>query len=102
MPELRVIDGGNDFADAASAAFDQYNEIDDVEFALPPNLYVGLVTGLIGAAAGLVSLIIYFHLWDPAPYISPQWLTFAALGATAGFFLRLEAALPQLFLRTDD
>jgi hypothetical protein len=102
MPDLRVIDGGREIADAAPASFDIHDEFDDVEFGAPPNVFVGLATGLVGALAGFISLLIYFHIWDPAPYVSPQWLVFACLGAVAGYFMRMEKSLPpQLFVADD-
>jgi hypothetical protein len=53
------------------------------------------LTGLAGAAAGTVSLIAYFMLFNPLSYFSWDWLVFLVAGASAGFFLRIE----QLILK---
>jgi hypothetical protein len=36
--------------------------VDDEVFGIPPNLLTGLLTGLLGACAGVASLIIFFYL----------------------------------------
>ena len=61
-----------------------------MEFGPPPTLLVGLITGLLGAGAGVVSLLLYFKLWQPESYISQQWLIFVIAGAIVGFYLRIE------------
>lgn len=102
MPELHVIDGDKDIADSDFSSFHTYEQPEDIEFGLPPNLYVGLATGLVGALAGVLSLVIYFQFWDPAPYISPQWLFFAYLGGVVGFFLRMEKPLTDWDALSDE
>jgi H+/Cl- antiporter ClcA len=64
--------------------------MDDSQFDLPPSLFVGIITGLVGAAAAVVSLLVYFKLFQPETYISQRWLIFVFLGTVIGFFLRLE------------
>ena len=66
------------------------DQLSDEVFGAPPNLLMGLLTGLVGAVAGVVSLICYFYAWQPHYYISPDWLVFVALGLIVGFFMRLE------------
>ena len=69
------------------------DQLDDEVFGIPPSLITGVLTGLAGAAAGVFSLPIFFFLWEPDYYISPEWLTFVALGGIVGIFLRLEQPL---------
>jgi hypothetical protein len=69
------------------------DQLGDEVFGIPPSLVTGLLTGLSGAAAGAVSLPIFFLLWEPDYYISPEWLIFVALGGIVGIFLRLEQPL---------
>jgi hypothetical protein len=83
---------GDDPASSNEVIVDQLG--DDV-FGIPPNLKTGLLTGLVGAAAGGVSLFLYFYLWKQNYYVSQDWQIFIALGVIAGFFLRFE----QLFFR---
>lgn len=91
MVELRIIDGGRD----ATGSEQVVDQIPDIEFGIPKNLYFGLVSAALGAAAGLMSLICYFHFSSPDLYISPQWLMFIAAGAVVGFFMRIERPLQQ-------
>lgn len=69
------------------------DQLGDEVFGIPPSLITGLLTGLAGAAAGAVSLPIFFFLWEPDYHISPEWLNFVALGGLVGMFLRLEQPL---------
>ena len=69
------------------------DQLDDEIFGIPPNLRTGLLTAFIGTVAGAFSLPIYFMLWEPDHYISPEWLVFVALGTITGFFLRFEQPL---------
>ena len=78
---------GDNPASSNEAIVDQLGE---EVFGIPPSLKTGLLTGLIGTIAGVVSLKIYFFFGEPDHYIGPDWLLFVALGAIAGFFLRLE------------
>ncbi len=78
---------GDDSASSDKVIVDQLGE---EAFGFPPSLKTGLLTGLVGAAAGGVSLFFYFLLWKPDYYVSPDWLIFIALGVIAGFFLRIE------------
>ena len=102
MSDLHAFHGDKDIAKTASAYFNDHEEAEDVEFGLPPNLYIGFATGLVGAAAGLLSLAIFFLIWDPAPYESAGWLRFIFLGAIAGFFMRMEKTLPKAVGHVDD
>ena len=69
------------------------DQLGDEVFGFPPSLIMGVLTALAGAAAGAVSLPIFFFLWEPDYYISPEWLIFVALGGIVGIFLRLEHPL---------
>lgn len=67
-----------------------YNCVDDEVFGIPPNPITGLLTGLLGASAGAVSLIVFFFVWEPYHFVPRDWLVFVALGGTVGVFLRIE------------
>ena len=67
-----------------------YQCADDEVFGIPPNLITGFLTGLLGASAGAVSLIVFFYIWEPVYFVSREWLVFVALGGTVGIFLRIE------------
>lgn len=69
------------------------DQLDDTEFGIPPSLLVGFVTSLFGAGAGVLSLVIFFYVWNPDAYVSSEWLGFVLIGAIMGFFLRLERPL---------
>ena len=69
------------------------DQLDDMEFGVPPSLLVGFVTSLFGAGAGVLSLVIFFYVWNPESYVSAEWLGFILIGAIMGFFLRLERPL---------
>ena len=88
MPHLRVIQGGRDQPTNQSDAV--YKCIDDGIFGIPPDTVTGLLTGMLGACAGFVSLIVFFYFVEPHHYISPEWLVFVALGGVIGVFLRIE------------
>ena len=93
MSDLHVIKGGRDYAHETESSAINLHNADHSQFGPPPSLLVGIVTAILGAAVGVVSLLIFFKLWQPEPYISPQWLSFIILGAIFGFFLRLERPL---------
>ena len=88
MPDLKVIQGGREQPTNQSNAV--YDRVDRDVFGIPPNLITGLLTGLLGAFAGFASLIVYFYVWEPHHYVSPEWLVFALLGGIVGVFLRIE------------
>jgi hypothetical protein len=88
---LRVIQGGQERPTDRSDALDDY--VDDEVFGIPPNLISGFLTGLLGASAGAISLIVFFHVREPYHYVSLEWLIFVALGGAIGFFLRIEWSL---------
>lgn len=69
------------------------DQLGDQIFGIPPNPLTALLTGLAGAVAGGISLLIFFYFWEPGYYISPDWLIFVALGGIAGLFLRFEQPL---------
>ena len=87
-PHLRVLQGGRELPTNRSDAV--YDCVDDEVFGIPPNLITGLLTGLLGASAGAISLLVHFKLYQPETYISQHWLLFVFLGTVIGFFLRLE------------
>lgn len=88
MPQLGIKESiGDDPASLNELIVDQ---LDDEVFGIPPSLKMGLLTGLVGAAAGGISLFLYFYVWKPDYYVSPDWLIFVALGVIMGFFLRIE------------
>ena len=88
---MRVIQGSRELPTNRSDAV--YDCVDDEVLGIPPNLMTGLLTGLLGVNAGVVSLIVYFYFSEPYHYISPDWLAFVALGGTVGAFLRIERPL---------
>jgi hypothetical protein len=90
MPELMVIQGGRDSSLEDDTAGFQRVQADEGQFGPPPNLLIGLLTSLVGAGAGIISLVIYFKIFLPGSYASPIWLQFVLAGAIAGFFLRIE------------
>lgn len=69
------------------------DQLEEQQFGVPPSLIIGIITSLFGAGAGVVSLIIFFYVWKPEAYVSPEWLVFVLTGAFAGFFMRLERPL---------
>ena len=90
MTHLYIIRGGKDDPPSADSSTIDLHSMDDSQFDLPPSLLVGIITGLVGAAAAVVSLLVYFKLFQPETYISQHWLIFVFLGTVIGFFLRLE------------
>jgi hypothetical protein len=64
---LRVIQGGQERPTDRSDALDDY--VDDEVFGIPPNLITGFLTGLFGASAGAISLIVFFHVREPSHYV---------------------------------
>jgi hypothetical protein len=88
MSDFRIKESIDD--DHASLNDVIVDQLGDEVFGIPPSLRTGLLTGLVGAAAGGVSLFFYFYLWKPEYYVSPDWLIFIALGLIVGFFLRIE------------
>jgi hypothetical protein len=93
MSELHIIRGGKHNSPKAHSSVVGLQGGDVPQFGPPPSLLVGLITGMLGAAVGVVSLLIFFSLWQPEPYISTQWLIFVVIGAVFGFFLRVERAI---------
>ena len=91
VPYSRANDGVGRKPMPSNAAI--VDQLGDEVFGMPPSLVTGLLTGLAGAAAGAVSLPVFFFLWEPDYYISPEWLKFVALGGIVGIFLRLEQPL---------
>jgi len=85
-----VIQGGKDCTLNGKSAGFQCDQAGATQFGPPPSLLIGLLTGLVGAGAGVISLLIYFKVFQPASYVSPNWLIFVIAGAVAGFFLRIE------------
>ena len=85
---MRVIQGHRERPTNRSDAV--YECVDDEVFGIPPNLITGFVTGLLGASAGAVSLIVFFYIWEPFHFVSREWLAFVAFGGTVGVFLRIE------------
>ena len=90
MPQLRLVKGRTNRSVKEDVAGFRFDREDEIHFGRPPNLAIGVFTGLAGAAAGIFSLFVYFVLRDPLSYFSWDWLLFLIAGATAGFFLRLE------------
>lgn len=85
---MRVIQGGRELPTNRSDVV--YDCVDDEVFGIPPNPITGLLTGLLGASAGAVSIIVFFYVWEPYHFVSRDWLVFVALGGTIGVFLRIE------------
>ena len=90
MTHLYIIRGGKDDPPSADSSTIDLHSMGDSQFDLPPSLLVGFITGLVGTAAAVVSLLVYFKLFQPETYISQHWLIFVFLGTVIGFFLRLE------------
>jgi len=88
VPHLRVIQGGRELPTNLTGTV--YDCEDGEVFGIPPNLTTGLLTGLLGACAGVASLLVFFYFFEPYHYVSPDWLAFVALGGTVGIFLRVE------------
>ena len=90
MTHLYIIRRGKDDPPSADSSPIDLHSMGDSHFGLPPSLLVGIITGLAGTAAGVVSLLVHFKLYQPETYISQHWLIFVLLGTVIGFFLRLE------------
>jgi peptidoglycan biosynthesis protein MviN/MurJ (putative lipid II flippase) len=90
VSDSRMKDSIGDPASSTEVIVDQL--ADDV-FGIPPNFKTGLLTALVGAAAGGISLFLYFYLRQPHLYISPDWLIFVGIGMVAGYFMRVEQPL---------
>ena len=73
--------------------------VDELQFGTPPSLLTGTLTGLIGAGAGVISLLLYFQFRQPESYISHHWLIFILAGAAVGTFLRLERPFYEAYYR---
>ena len=97
MNDLRVIKGGKELPPTKKKNVSNIEPSDDMQFGPPPTLLTGILTGMLGAGAAVISLLVYFEIWRPEPYISQQWLVFVFAGAIFGFFLRLERALEEAF-----
>ena len=90
MPQLRLVKGRTNRSVKEDVAGFKFDREDEIHFGRPPNLAIGCFTGLAGAAASIVSLFLYFVVFDPLSYFSWDWLLFLVAGTTAGFFLRIE------------
>ena len=77
------------------------DQLHEQQFGMPPNIFVGVITAIFGAGAGAVSLVIFFYVWNPHHYVTPDWLMFVMIGAFAGFFLRLERPLYRELYRSE-
>ena len=90
MSKLYVV--GNEQRDKHVALnyYPEFDQLDDPIFGLPPSRMVGILTGLVGFATGVLSLIIFFFLFRPDSPITPDWLVFLLIGSVAGYFLRFE------------
>ena len=99
MPKFTVFDGIQTLQTPSSKTAEIRDQLDEPEFGMPPRLIVGALTALFGAAAGMLSLMIFFYTWGPEHYISRQWLVFVLIGSVAGFFLRIERPIIREFYR---
>ena len=99
MGELQVIKGGEGHTVRDESSASELDQVAEHQFGMPPSLLVGFLTSLIGAGAGIVSLLIHFTLFQPESYISPKWLVFVLAGAVAGYFLRVEQPFVQAIQR---
>jgi hypothetical protein len=95
MRKLHVIQGGKNNLTADPGSAGKFQPEVDTRFGPPPSLLVGIITGLFGAGAGIISLLLLFTIRQPEPYISQQWLIFVFAGAIIGFFIRLEQPFEQ-------
>lgn len=104
MSHLRVMRDGQERPPTESSPASNFRSSDEFRFGPPPSLLAGIITGLLGTGATLISLMLFFRLWQPEPYISPQWLVFVLAGAMIGFFMRLERPFVEVFsqMRTEE
>jgi len=97
MSELHEIRGGKETLPAQNNLVSNFEPADDMQLGPPPSLLVGIVTGTLGAGASVISLLLFFKIWQPESYISQQWLLFVFAGAIIGFFLRFERVIDEAF-----
>ena len=97
MSHLRVFKAGKAAPPTERDPASNFPSSTELQFGPPPNLLMGAVTGLLGAGAGAVSLLLYFRFWQPEPYISQRWLVFLLAGAIFGYFMRLERPFIEEF-----
>ena len=97
MSDLRIIQGGKESPPTHYVSASDFQPANDVQFGSPPSLLIGTITALLGACAGVASLLVFFTLWQPEAYISQDWLIFVLAGACVGFFLRFERPFEEEF-----
>ena len=97
MSNLRIVQSGKEPPRNEHNLADNFRSPDELQFGPPPSLLSGTITGLLGAAAGVVSLMLFFQLWQPEPYVSQEWLIFVVVGAVIGFYMRLERPFVEMF-----
>lgn len=97
MSDLHVIPGGKESPPGQNNLIENFQPADDMQIGPPPSLLVGIITGVLGAGAAVISLLLFFEIWQPESYISQQWLLFVFAGAIIGFFLRLERSFDEAF-----
>jgi hypothetical protein len=104
MSHLRCVEGGEEVPLTERSLASTFHSPHDFRFGPPPSLLAGTITSVLGVGASLVSLVLFFWLWQPEPYISQQWLIFAVAGAIIGFFMRLEQPIVEVFsqIRTEE
>ena len=93
MPRLRLVQVRKDRPVREHVAGYRNDQADEILFGWPPSLVAGCLTGLVGAMAGSVSLLVYFLVLEPLSHFSRDWLLFLIVGAAAGYFLRVEQHL---------
>jgi hypothetical protein len=97
MSHLRIIEGGETDPLTERSLASTFQSPHEFRFGPPPSLLAGTITSVLGVGASLVSLMLFFWLWQPGPYISKEWLVFAVAGAIIGFFMRLEQPIVEVF-----
>jgi hypothetical protein len=95
MGNLRVLEGGR----SRSTERDGPDCAGLGEFGAPTNLLFGVISASFGALGGVVSLVVFFELFSPYPYISTDWAVFVGIGAVIGYFLRIERPFLAIFGR---
>lgn len=98
-PKFTLIEGGREWQTPSSETAEIRDQLEGPEFGMPPRLIVGVLTGLLGAALGVLSLLLLFYAWEPQHYISREWVVFVLIGSVAGFFLRIERPIIREFYR---